>query len=227
MKILIIEDDEKLAKMLKTAFKKEGISADFITDGREGERRIELHHSDYNLILLDLMLPGETGDEICKNIREKRISLPVLVLTAKSSVDNKVNLLDLGADDYLVKPFSFRELLARVRALSRRPEKSLPKEIKVGDLTLAPLTRRVTRAGKEIKLTLTEFKLLEYLAMHSGQVVGRDQILDNLWDFDFDSFSNIIDVHIKNLRKKIDQKYSKKLLETVHGVGYRIKVEGI
>lgn len=223
MKILIIEDDKKLAQMLKTAFKKEGISADYITDGAEGERRIELHSEDYGLIILDLMLPNKNGDEICRNVREKGISLPILILTAKSSVDNKVSLLDLGADDYLVKPFSFKELLARVRALSRRPEKTLPKEIKIADLSMCPTTRRVTRAGRDIKLTLTEFKLLEYLITHPGQVIPRDQILDSLWDFGFDSFSNVIDVHIKNLRKKIDQNRATKLLETVHGVGYRIK----
>jgi len=225
MKVLIIEDDLKLAQMLKTALKKEGISADYLTDGEQGERRIELHHSDYDLVILDLMLPGKEGDQICKGVREKGISIPILVLTAKSSVDNKISLLDLGADDYMVKPFSLKELFARVRALSRRPEKSLPKEIKVADLVLAPATKKVLRAGKEIRLTLTEFKLLEYLITHSGEVVTRDQILNNLWDFDFDSFSNIIDVHVKNLRRKVDQKYQKKLLETVRGVGYRIKTE--
>lgn len=223
MKILIVEDDEKLAKMLKTAFKKEGISADYITDGELAQRRIELHSTDYNMIILDLMLPSKNGDEICKGIRERGISLPVLALTAKNSVDNKVSLLDMGADDYMVKPFLFKEVLARVRALSRRPEKYSPHKITVADLVLSLETRKVTRAGKEIKLTLTEFKILEYLAGRAGQVIPRDQILDNLWDFGFDSFSNVIDVHIKNLRKKIDSKRPNKLLETVRGVGYKIK----
>ncbi len=225
MKILIIEDDEKLAQMLKTAFKKEGISADYMTDGAEGQTRLELHSEDYSLVILDLMLPGKSGDQICREAREKNISLPILILTAKGGVDNKVSLLDMGADDYLVKPFSFKELLARVRALGRRPKKALPKEIIVADLKLCPGTRKVSRGGKEIKLTLTEFKLLEYFALHPNQVIARDQILDSLWDFGFDSFSNVIDVHIKNLRKKIDQRHSNKLLETVHGVGYRMKTD--
>jgi DNA-binding response OmpR family regulator len=227
MKILIVEDDEKLAKMLKTAFKKEGISADYITDGELAQSRIELHHTDYDMMILDLMLPGKNGDQICKEIREKGISQPVLVLTAKGGVDNKVSLLDVGADDYMVKPFSFKEVLARVRALTRRPQKYSPNKITVADLVLSPETRQVTRGGKEIKLTLTEFKILEYLSGRAGQVIARDQILDNLWDFGFDSFSNVIDVHIKNLRKKIDKKHPVKLLETVRGVGYRIKSDTI
>lgn len=202
MKILIVEDDEKLAKMLKAAFKKEGISADCVADGEVAQRRIELHSTDYNLVILDLMLPSKNGDEICKAIREKGVSLPVLVLTARGGLDDKVSLLEIGADDYMVKPFSFKEVLARVRALSRRPEKYSPNKIIVADLVLSPQTMKVTRGGKEIKLTLTEFKILEYLSSKAGQVVARDQILDSLWDFGFDSFSNVIDVHIKNLRKK-------------------------
>lgn len=223
MKVLIIEDDIKLAQMLKTALKKEGVAADCVADGVEGERRIELHHTDYDLVILDLMLPGKEGDQICRGVRERGISIPILVLTAKSSVDNKISLLDLGADDYMIKPFSLKELLARIRALHRRPEKSLPpKDIVAGDLVLSLASRNATRSGKPIKLTLTEFKLLEYLLMHSGEIVTRDQILNNLWDFDFDSFSNVVDVHIKNLRKKIDSKYPQKLLETIRGVGYRL-----
>lgn len=185
MKVLIIEDDIKLSQMLKTAFKKEGISADCVANGAEGERRIELHHSDYDLVILDLMLPGKEGDEICKNVRERGISIPILVLTAKSGIDNKISLLDLGADDYMVKPFSFKELLARVRALKRRPEKTLLNEFVVADLILSPATRKVKRAGKEIKLTLTEFKILEYLISRAGQVVARDQLIDNIWDLGF------------------------------------------
>jgi DNA-binding response OmpR family regulator len=224
MKILIIEDEKKLAKMLKAGFEKEGYAADYLVDGESGLRRIELHHMDYDLVILDLMLPGIEGAEICKNIREKKISIPILVLTAKSGTEDKINLLDLGADDYLVKPFSFNELLARIRALLRRPENNLPSELKAGDLVLDPVTRRVIRNGQEIKLTLKEFRLLEYLMRHPNQVINRDQILDNLWDFTFDSFSNVVDVHMKNLRKKVDNGGANRLLETIRGVGYRIRV---
>jgi DNA-binding response OmpR family regulator len=224
MKILIIEDEKKLAVMLKAGLEKEGYAADYLMDGESGQRRIELHHMDYDLVLLDLMLPKRDGSEVCKNIREKNISIPILVLTAKSGTDDKINLLDLGADDYLVKPFSFNELLARIRALMRRPENSLPSELKIGDLALNSVTRKVIRNGREIKLTLKEFRLLEYLMRHPNQVVNRDQILDNLWDFTFDSFSNVVDVHMKNLRKKVENGGNDRLLETIRGVGYRIKV---
>jgi DNA-binding response OmpR family regulator len=208
MKILIIEDEKNLAKMLKAGLEKEGYAADFLNDGEAG-------------LILDLMLPKKDGAQICKEIRENGINLPVLVLTAKSGTDDKVNLLDLGADDYLTKPFSFQELLARVRAISRRPEKTLPTVLKIRDLVLEPATRRVFRNGKEINLTLKEFRLLEYLMRHPNQVVNRDQILDNLWDFTFDSFSNVVDVHMRNLRKKIEIR-GEKIVETVRGVGYRI-----
>jgi DNA-binding response OmpR family regulator len=221
MKILIIEDEKNLAKMLKAGLEKEGYAADFLNDGEAGQRRLELHHMDYDLLILDLMLPKKDGAQICKEIRENGINLPVLVLTAKSGTDDKVNLLDLGADDYLTKPFSFQELLARVRAISRRPEKTLPTVLKIRDLVLEPATRRVFRNGKEINLTLKEFRLLEYLMRHPNQVVNRDQILDNLWDFTFDSFSNVVDVHMRNLRKKIEIR-GEKIVETVRGVGYRI-----
>ena len=217
MKILIIEDEVKLAKLLKSGLEKEGYAVDCLHDGESGQRRLELHHIDYDLLVLDLMLPKRTGEEICRNIREKEIKIPILVLTAKSGTDDKINLLDLGADDYLVKPFSFKELLAR------RPENILPNELKTKDLILNPSTRKVYRGGKEVKLTLKEFRMLEYLMRHPNQVVNRDQILDNLWDFTFDSFSNVVDVHMKNLRRKIDGSGKKSLLETIRGIGYRLK----
>lgn len=147
----------------------------------------------------------------------------MLILTAKDGTDDKVNLLNFGADDYMIKPFSFRELLARLRALLRRPENSLPSQMKVKDITLDPASRKVFRNGKEIKLTLKEFGLLEYLMRNANQVVNREQILANLWDFSFDSFSNVVDVHINKLRKKIENSRGEKILETVRGIGYRIK----
>ena len=235
MKILIIEDQEKLAKMLKNGLEKEGYAADYLTDGESGQRRIELHHNDYDLIVLDLMLPKKSGLEICKAVRKKKIFTPILILTAKNGTDDKVTLLDAGADDYLVKPFSFKELLARIRALLRRPDESLPEELKVKGLRLNPSTRKVYRNGTEVGLTLKEFRLLEYLMRHPNQVINREQLLDNIWDFAFDSFSNVVDVHINNLRKKLNggKKSSQngngngngngKVIETVRGVGYRIR----
>jgi DNA-binding response OmpR family regulator len=223
MRILIVEDEEKLAQSLKKGLEKEGFAVDYIMDGDAGERRIIVSHKDYDLIILDLMLPGKDGFQICRDVREQQITTPILVLTARDATEDKVSALDAGADDYLVKPFSFEELMARVRALLRRPEQALPNELVVKDLRLDTTTRTVTRKGKEINLTLKEFNLLEYLMRHADQVLTREQILDHLWDFAFDSFSNVVDVHVKNLRKKIDGNYNEKLLETIRGVGYRIK----
>jgi len=223
MRILIIEDEEKLAQALKKGLEKDGYAADYIMDGEAGQRRIELSHKDYDLVILDLMLPKRSGFEVCKNVRELNILIPILILTARDAIEDKVGVLDSGADDYLVKPFSFEELLARVRALLRRPEQSLPLEIRIGDLVLNTTTRKVHRQDNEILLTLKEFGLLEYMMRHPNQVLTREQILDHLWDFAFDSFSNVVDVHIKNLRKKVDGNYDEKLLETIRGVGYKIK----
>lgn len=222
MRVLIIEDQESLAKLLKKGFEKEGYAADYILDGEAGQKRIEIHHKDYDVIILDLMLPKRSGFEVCKNIRSFGITTPVIVLTAKDAEEDKVNLLDSGADDYIVKPFSFRELLARVRALTRRPEVSLPTELAVGDLVLRPSVKTVFLRGKEIKLTLTEFRLLEYLMRNAGRVLEREAITTNIWDFDFDSFSNIVDVYINRLRKKIDVGRKNGMLKTVRGVGYKI-----
>ncbi|OGZ78348.1 MAG: DNA-binding response regulator [Candidatus Staskawiczbacteria bacterium RIFOXYD2_FULL_37_9] len=222
MRILIIEDQESLSKLLKKGFEKEGYAADYVLDGEAGQRRIEIHHEDYDVIVLDLMLPKKSGFEVCKNIRSFGITTPVIVLTAKDSEEDKVSLLDSGADDYIVKPFSFRELLARVRALTRRPETSLPTELSIGDLVLKPAIKAAFVGNKEIKLTLTEFRLLEYLMRNPNQVLEREAITTNIWDFDFDSFSNIVDVYINRLRKKIDAGRKNGLLKTVRGVGYKI-----
>lgn len=223
MKILIVEDNEKLAQMLKKGFESKGYAADFVTDGEAGQNRIELCYTDYDIVVMDLMMPKKNGLDVCEYIRGKKIAIPILILTARDSTDDKISALDYGADDYMVKPFSFKELLARVRAIMRRPKNSLPTELKINKITLNPTTRKVTCEGKEIKLTLKEFGLLEYLMRHPNQVLNREQILDNLWDFGFDSFSNIVDVHIKNLRKKLKDRNNGKFLETIRGVGYRIK----
>ena len=223
MRILIVEDEEKLAQSLKKGLEHEGFAVDYVTDGEAGERRITLGHNDYDAVVLDLMLPKKDGFEICKSVRAARITTPILVLTARDATDDKVAALDAGADDYIVKPFSLQELLARLRALLRRPEQALPVELELNDLRLNTTTRKVYRHEREIQLTLKEFGLLEYLMRHPNQVLTREQILDHLWDFAFDSFSNVVDVHMKNLRKKIDGDSPEKLLETIRGVGYRIK----
>lgn len=223
MRILIVEDEEKLAQSLKKGLEKEGYAVDYVVDGEAGQRRIEINNKEYDMVILDLMLPKKDGFEILRNIRKEGIAIPILVLTARDATDDKVNALNEGADDYIVKPFSFEELLARVKALLRRPEPMIPNEIKIKDLTLDIASRKAFRRGKEINLTLKEFGLLEYLMRHPNQVLTREQILDHLWDFAFDSFSNVVDVHVKNLRKKIDSDYNEKLLETIRGVGYKIK----
>lgn len=224
MRILIIEDDIKIAEALKTGLEKVGYAVDHLADGDAGQRRIEINHGDYDLVILDLMLPGSTdGFQICRRVREQKITVPILVLTAKLSTEDKVSALDCGADDYLVKPFSFEELLARIRAILRRPEPIIPVELKLHDITLNTVTRKVYRGGREVPLTLKEYSLLEYFMRHPGQVLNREQILDHLWDFGFDSFSNVVDVHLKNLRKKINDNRGERLLETIRGVGYRLR----
>ena len=224
MRILIIEDGENLAKLLKRSLESEGYAVDHLADGESGQNRIESNHKDYDLIILDLMLPKRSGHEVCQNIRKIGISTPVLVLTAKSEVESKVKLLDMGADDYMPKPFELSELFARVRALTRRPKVVLPSQLVAGDLVLHPNDKKVFRNNKEIELTLKEFRLLEYLMRRPNQVVQRVDLADNIWDFDYDSLSNIIDVYINRLRNKVDTGKKKKMIETIRGVGYKLKV---
>jgi len=198
----------------------ESYAADYVLDGESGQNRIELAHDDYDIVIMDVMMPKKDGIEVCRNIRSKNIMIPVLMLTAKDSAEDIIKGLDAGADDYLTKPFSFEILLARLRAILRRPAASLPSELKVRDIILNPQNKQVRRGAKEVKLTLKEFGLLECLMRHPNHVLNREQILANVWDFSFDSFSNVVDVHMTNLRKKL--KDDGKILETVRGVGYRI-----
>lgn len=221
MKILLVEDEQKLATALVRGLGLEGYTVDHIADGKKALTRISLHRSDYDLVILDLMLPSMDGHEICKQMREMNITVPILILTARNETDTKVQLLQSGADDYLVKPFSFAELTARCRALMRRPNEKLPETLKVADIELNPGERRVRRSGREVPLTLKEFGLLEYFMRHPNQVVNREDLLNHLWDFNYVGFSNVVDVHVKNLRRKLDEN-GESILETVRGIGYRL-----
>lgn len=220
MRILIVEDDLDIAISVKTILEGQGYAVDYVTDGDTALRRISLSRNEYDLVILDLSLPKKSGAAICEQMREKGIQMPVLVLTAHSDLRTKVSVLNVGADDYLTKPFSTEELLARVRALLRRPHTALPAKLKVSGLRLDSVSREVTFQGRPLVLTVKEFSLLEHLMRHPNQIVTRDQILDHLWGFDFNSFSNVVDVHVKNLRKKIK---ARNILETIRGVGYRIR----
>ncbi len=224
MKILLVEDDAALNSSLKASLESSGYVVTAFLDGLEGERHIGINSIDYDLLILDWMLPGKSGVDICSTARERGMTLPVLMLTGKDSTTDKVNALDAGADDYLTKPFSLDELLARVRALLRRPKTSLTPELKAADLTINTSTRKVYRDDEEIPLTLKEFNILEYLARHPNQVMTRDDVIDHVWDYNYSSLSNIMDVHINNLRKKLNKKGKENCIETVRGIGYRFKV---
>src|SRR3989344_5863884 len=222
MRILVVEDEEQLAKTIKLGLKKNGYAVDYLTEGDKAAKRIQISHSEYDLIILDLNLPGKSGLEICIEVRKLNITTPMLVLTANSDITSKVTLFDSGADDYLVKPFSFQELSSRIRAITRRPKKLLPSELVVADIALNPSTQKVLRSGQEVKFTLREFRILEYMMRNPNVVLSREDITSNIWDFDYDSFSNVLDVFMSKIRGKIDKDRDKKLIETVQGVGYRL-----
>ena len=227
MRILIIEDQEKLALSIKKGLEHHSYAVDALYDGGQGLRRLEGSHQDYDLVILDLMLPTTDGMTICKTIREKKIKIPVLMLTAKDDLNEKVDGLNVGADDYLTKPFEFAELVARVNALLRRPAQIVISEITLCGITLNTVTRKVFKNKKEVELTVKEFAILEQFLRHPNEVLSRDSIMSHVWDFAFEGFSNVVDVHVKNLRKKFhDNNKSKneKIFETIHGVGYRFNV---
>jgi len=223
MKILLVEDEQKLADAIKRGLEIQGYTVDIVSDGAKALTRISLHRNDYDIVILDLMLPSMDGHEVCKQMRAKDITVPVLILTARAETETKVQLLMSGADDYLVKPFSFAELGARIHALLRRPNESLPQVLHVGDIELDPSARRASREGREIPLTLKEYGLLEYFMRHPDQVVNREDLLTHLWDFNYVGFSNVVDVHVKNLRRKLSGKDDDSVLETVRGIGYRLR----
>jgi DNA-binding response OmpR family regulator len=222
MRILIAEDQEKLALSIKKGLEHNGYAVDVVHDGGQALRRMEHENKNYDLLILDIMLPTTDGITICKTLRQMKISTPILMLTAKDTVNDRVAGLDVGADDYLVKPFAFEELVARIRALLRRPAETVIVELNQNGITLNTVTRKVTRSNKEIELTTKEFSILEQFLQHPNEVLTRDKIMSHVWDFAFEGFSNVVDSHIKNLRKKL-QKKNETLFETVHGVGYRFK----
>jgi DNA-binding response OmpR family regulator len=223
MRLLVVEDAEKRARTLQRGLERDGYAVDVVMDGAEALARLRMNHDDYDLAVLDVVLPGVDGLSICRRLRAEGVALPILMLTARDATADKVAGLDSGADDYLVKPFAFEELVARIRTLLRRPPQVLPPRLELGDLALEPRTRVVTRSGREIALTTKEFALLEYFLRNAGEVLTREQIMTHAWDFDFDGFSNVVDVHVKNLRAKIDAKGSQKLFHTVRGVGYVLR----
>ena len=223
MRILVVEDAEKLARSLGRGLEAEGYAVDLVFDGLTARRRIIAREEAYDLVVLDVMLPGVDGFTICREVRARGATMPILLLTAKDTTGDKVTGLDSGADDYLVKPFAFEELLARIRTLLRRPANALPTELVVGDVVLDPASRTARRGDEQIDLTTREFSLLELLLRHAGRVLSRDTILDHVWDESFDSFSNVVDVHVGNLRRKIDRPGEPSLIETVRGVGYTVR----
>ncbi len=220
MRILVIEDEKKIASFIKRGLKEEGYVVDVAYDGEEGH--FIATTNDFDLIILDLMLPKLDGMSVCKKIREEKITTPIIMLTAKGDVKDKVKGLDIGADDYITKPFDFQELLARTRAHLRKKESSST-QLQVGDLTANLLTHKVERAGQEIVLTPKEFILLEYLMRNAGTIITRTMISEHAWDINFDVSSNVIDVYINYLRKKIDEGHKKKLIQTIRGRGYLLQ----
>jgi two-component system OmpR family response regulator len=222
MKILLVEDEARLASALVRGLTTEGHTTDIVDDGQKAFMRISLHRTDYDLVILDLMLPSLGGREICKQVREQGISIPILVLTAIGDMDVKVDTLLMGADDYMIKPFSFAELAARVRALGRRPVDSAPEILELQSITLNVPERRVMIEGTELELTLKEFGLLEYFMRHPSIVIGRDDLLNHLWDFNYVGLSNVVDVHVKNLRRKLESNGVPNVIKTVRGVGYKV-----
>lgn len=220
MRVLLVEDDALIADFIVRGLSEQGYAVDLAPDGEEAIAWNDL--AAFDLIILDVMLPGRDGIEVCRALRTRGLATPVLTLTARDAVEDRVLGLDSGADDYLVKPFAFTELLARLRALTRRESAVLGSEMHVGDLRLDTATWEVSRQGVAIDLTTKESRLLGYLMRHPNQVLTRTMIAEHVWNYEFDNATNVIDVHIRNLRRKIDDPFPAKLIQTVRGAGYRI-----
>jgi len=222
MRILLVEDDQGIATFVAKGLKQEGFAVDHAEDGIEG-----LHlasHERYDAVVVDIMLPKLNGLDLIEKLRDQEVDTPVIILSAKRSVDDRVKGLQKGGDDYLTKPFSFTELLARIRALIRRATRNAePSSLTVGDLTVDLLTREVFRAGKRVDLPPREFALLEYLMRHAGRVVSKTMILENIWDYSFDPQTDVVEVLVCRLRSKIDREFSSKMIRTMRGVGYVLK----
>jgi len=221
VRVLVVEDEVKMAALLKRALEEEGYAVDVAADGREG---LWLGaENPYDAIVLDVMLPEIDGFAVCRGLREAGCWSPVLMLTARDAVADRVAGLDAGADDYLTKPFSLAELLARIRALIRRGAVERPSVLRVGDLTLDPASKAVVRDGAAVELTAKEFALLEYLMRHAGEVLSRTRLIEHVWDFAYEGDSNVVDVYVRYLRNKVDRPFGRDSIETVRGVGYRLR----
>jgi DNA-binding response OmpR family regulator len=222
MRILLVEDNRRLNESLRATLEEDGYAVDSVFDGLDGE---EMGRTPvYDVIILDIMLPGKDGVEVCRSLRNFRVTTPILMLTARDALDDRVQGLDSGADDYLVKPFAVDELRARIRSLLRRDSSVKSGTLRVADLELDPAKHTVTRAGQSIDLTAKEFSLLEYLMRNANNLVSREKVEEHLWSYDRMIASNVIDVYIRRLRRKLDDPSEVKLLETVRGAGYRIRV---
>jgi two-component system copper resistance phosphate regulon response regulator CusR len=219
MRILVIEDEKRIADFLSRGLESGGYSVDVAGDGATALEMV--HATEYDLIILDLGLPDMDGMAVLKKVRTRKTSPPVLILSARDAVDDRVKGLETGADDYLVKPFAYVELLARVRVLLRRGQPT-PERLQVGDLSLDCIRRKVTRAGENIELAPKEFSILEYLMRNRGRPLSRTMIVEHVWDMDYDGLTNIVDVYIRHLRSKIDEKWPDKMIQTVRGIGYML-----
>jgi two-component system OmpR family response regulator len=223
MRVLIVEDHVKMASLIRRGLRKEGMAVDVVGDGEEGVARAEA--TEYDAIILDVMLPGIDGFEVCRRLRAGGVWSPILMLTARDAVKDRIAGLDHGADDYLTKPFSYAELLARLRALVRRGAVERPTELRVGDLRLDPARRQAWRGSEEIALSAKEFSILETFMRRPGEVLSRFQLLEHAWDYDYENRSNVVDSYIRLLRRKIDRPFGVDSIETVRGAGYRLRQE--
>ncbi|MEQ8221648.1 MAG: response regulator transcription factor [Candidatus Eremiobacterota bacterium] len=221
MRILLIEDEKKVARFISKGLIEESYAVDVAYDGEEGLFLAEVN--DYDLIILDIMLPKKDGFEVLKTLRNKGFTTPVIMLTAKDELESKIQGLDLGADDYMTKPFAFSELMARIRAVTRRKQEKADNRLQLGDLVIDAVTRTVTRGNKPVELTNKEYALLEYFIRNPGRVLSRTMIAEHVWDYQFDPMTNVIDVYVNYLRQKIDRGFEKKLIHTIRGVGYVIR----
>jgi DNA-binding response OmpR family regulator len=221
MKILVVEDNKKLASNLKEGLEQDGFAVDCIHDGGEAERHILINHKEYDVVILDLMLPSKDGVEVCRTWRAQGVVIPILMLTARDATDDKVKGLNMGADDYLAKPFALAEVTARVRALIRRPIVTENIVLRLGNISLDTVSHKVERDGEAVELSLKEYMVLEYLIRNQGKVITRDTLYDHAWDFADTSFSNTVNVHIKNLRQKLHDDGTH--IQTIRGVGYKME----